>query len=170
LCKTIKNVVSSAAEAETGSIYMSAKHACPMRTALIELGHPQPITGTPLETDNSTAQGILTLKMRQKISKSFDMRYWLVDERPHQPRPIQPHLGLRQVQLGQLLRQASPTMAPSHHALQVHPACQLCTPKRNKHVSVRGCVSSSTTTRELENSIHTDNNTQQIPFTSSVRS
>jgi hypothetical protein len=31
-------------------------------------------------------------------------------------------------------------------------------------------VSSSTTTRELENSIHTDNNTQQIPFTSSVRS
>jgi hypothetical protein len=63
LCKTIKNVVSSAAEAETGSIYMSVKHACPMRTALIELGHPQPFTGTPFETDNSTAQGILTSKM-----------------------------------------------------------------------------------------------------------
>ena len=92
----------------------------------------------------------------------------LVDEGPHQPGPIQPHLGLRQVQTGQLLHQASPTMAPSHHALQVHPACQLCcTPERNKQVSVRGCVSSSTnTTRELENSIHTDNNTQQIPFTS----
>jgi hypothetical protein len=28
-----------------------------MRVALIELGHPQPITGTPFETDNSTAQG-----------------------------------------------------------------------------------------------------------------
>jgi hypothetical protein len=63
LCKTIKNVVSSAAEAKTESIYMSAKHACPMRTALIELGHPQPIKGTPFETDNSTAQSILTSKM-----------------------------------------------------------------------------------------------------------
>jgi hypothetical protein len=46
--------MSSAAEAETGSIYMGGKHACPMRTALEELGHPQPITGFPFETDNST--------------------------------------------------------------------------------------------------------------------
>jgi hypothetical protein len=84
LCKTIKNVVSSAAEAETGSIYMSAQHACPMRIALMELGHPQPITGTPFETDNSTAQGILTSKMRQKLSKSFDMRYWWMKDRINQ--------------------------------------------------------------------------------------
>ena len=75
LCKTIKNVVSSAAEAETGSIYMGGKHACPMRTAVKELGRPQPITGSPFETNNSTAQGILTSKMQQKLSKSFDMHY-----------------------------------------------------------------------------------------------
>ena len=84
LCKTIKNIVSSTAEAETGSIYMSAQHACPMRTALTELGHPQPITGAPFETDNSTAQGILTSKMRQKLSKSFDMRYWWMKDRINQ--------------------------------------------------------------------------------------
>jgi hypothetical protein len=75
LCKTIKNVVSSAAEAETGGIYMGGTHACPIRAALAELGHPQPITGTPFETDNNTAQGILNSKMQQKLSKSFDMRY-----------------------------------------------------------------------------------------------
>jgi hypothetical protein len=71
--KTIKNAVSSAMEAETGSIYIGGKHACPMQIALEELGHPQPITGSPFETDNSTAQGILTSKMLQKLSKSFDM-------------------------------------------------------------------------------------------------
>ena len=52
LCNTVKNVVSSAAEAETGGIYMGGKHACPMRTALEELAHPQPITRSPFETDN----------------------------------------------------------------------------------------------------------------------
>jgi hypothetical protein len=56
-----------------------------MRTALEELGHFQPITGSPFETDNSTAQGILTSKMRQKLSKSFDMRYcWWMKDRINQ--------------------------------------------------------------------------------------
>ena len=81
LCQTIKNVVSSAAEAETGAIYIGGKHACSIRAALEELGHPQPLTGTPFETDNSTAQGILNSKMRQKLSKSFDMRYWWMKDR-----------------------------------------------------------------------------------------
>jgi hypothetical protein len=81
LCQTIKNVVSSAAEAETGGIYMGSKHACFMRAALEELGHPQPLTGSPFETDNSTASGILNSKMRQKPSKSFDMRYWWMKDR-----------------------------------------------------------------------------------------
>jgi hypothetical protein len=81
LCKTIKNVVTSAAEAETGGIYIGGKHACSIRAALEELGHPQPSTGSPFETDNNTAQGILTSKMRQKLSKAFDMRYWWMKDR-----------------------------------------------------------------------------------------
>jgi hypothetical protein len=84
LCQTIKNVVSSAAEAETGGIYMGGKHVCPMRAALEELGHPQPSSGTPFETDNNTAQGILNSKMRQKLSKSFDMQYWWMKDRINQ--------------------------------------------------------------------------------------
>ena len=89
----------SAAGVETGGIYMGSKHACPMHTALNELGHPQPITGSPFKTDNSTAQGILTFKMRQKLSKYFGMHYWWLNERPNQPTTIQSHLGPRQVQL-----------------------------------------------------------------------
>jgi hypothetical protein len=84
LCKTIKNVVSSAAEAETGGIYLGGKHACPIRAMLDELGHKQPSAGSPFETDNNTAQGILNSKMRRKLSKSFDMRYWWMKDRIHQ--------------------------------------------------------------------------------------
>jgi hypothetical protein len=76
LCQTIKNVVTSAAEAETGGIYIGGKHACPIRAALEELGRPPRSTVSPFEMDNNTAQGILNSKMRQKLSKSFDMRYW----------------------------------------------------------------------------------------------
>lgn len=84
LCQTLKNVVASAAEAETGGIYIGGKHACSMRAALEELGHPQPRTGSPFETDNNTAQGILNSKMRRKLSKSFDMRYWWMKDRINQ--------------------------------------------------------------------------------------
>jgi hypothetical protein len=52
--------------------------------ALKELGHPQPSTGSPFETDNNTAQGILNSKMRQKLSKSFGMRYWWMNDRINQ--------------------------------------------------------------------------------------
>jgi hypothetical protein len=84
LCQTLKNVVSSAAEAETGGVYNAAKHASPILATLEELGHKQPATGSPIETDNSTAEGILNSKMRQKLSKAFDMRYWWVKDRIQQ--------------------------------------------------------------------------------------
>jgi hypothetical protein len=80
LCKTIRGVPASAAEAETVGLFMNAQEAIPMITALEEMGHPQPLTGTPLETDNSTATGILQAQVRMKRSKAFDMRYhWLKD-------------------------------------------------------------------------------------------
>ena len=78
LAKLIKNVMSSAAEAECGGLYMNAKAAVPERTTLIELGHPQP--PTPLKTDNSTADGIMNKTVKQQRSKAIDMRfYWLQD-------------------------------------------------------------------------------------------
>ena len=78
LCKTLGTVAASASEAEIGALFLNAQDAIPIRTALAEMGHPQPDTGTPLETDNSTADGILHAKVRLKRSKAFGMRYhWL---------------------------------------------------------------------------------------------
>ena len=80
LCKTIRSVAASAAEAETGALFLNAQEAVPIVTALHEMGHPQPSSGTPLETDNTTALGILRAQVRLKRSKAFDMRHhWLID-------------------------------------------------------------------------------------------
>jgi hypothetical protein len=81
LCQTLKNVVGSATEAEIGGIYTRGRHGAPMITALEEMGHKQPSTGTPFETDNSCAHGILNSKMHQKLSKAFDMRFWWMKDR-----------------------------------------------------------------------------------------
>jgi hypothetical protein len=74
----IKNVVASAAESEVGACFHNAQSGSPLRVTLIDLVHTQP--PTPLQTDNSTAFGILNEKIKQKRSKAMDMRYhWLTD-------------------------------------------------------------------------------------------
>ena len=78
LAKVIKNVVSSASEAEIAALFMNARLALPLRVALEEMGHKQP--ATELITDNITAEGILNGKIKQNRSKGIDMRYyWLRD-------------------------------------------------------------------------------------------
>ena len=81
-CKTIRHVVSSAAEAETVALFHNAQTARPIRHILISLGHPQP--PTPLKTDNATANVFLHQTMRHKKSKSWDMRYWWLKEKSAQ--------------------------------------------------------------------------------------
>jgi hypothetical protein len=78
LAKIVKNVMASATEAETGGLYMNAQEAVPEKITAEELGHIQP--PTQLETDNSTADGIMYKTVKQKQSKAMDMRfYWLQD-------------------------------------------------------------------------------------------
>jgi len=78
LCQIMQQVVASAAKAELGALFLNAQTACPIRTALDELGHLQP--ATPLQTDNSTACGIINDTVKQKRSKAIDMRfYWIRD-------------------------------------------------------------------------------------------
>jgi hypothetical protein len=78
VASVIKNVVASAAESEVGACFQNAQTAAPLRVTLLELGHEQP--ETPLITDNSTAYGILNETIKQKRSKSVDMKYhWLQD-------------------------------------------------------------------------------------------
>ena len=82
-CKTLRHVVSSAAEAETAGVYHNATVALPIRVVLQALNHPQP--PTPIKTDNSTANGFIHDKIHQKRSKSWDMRYyWLRDRKTQQ--------------------------------------------------------------------------------------
>jgi len=74
----IKAVMSSAAEAELGALYINAREAVPMRITLEEMGHPQP--PTPVQTDNTTAVGVITHKIQPKRTKAMDMRFhWLRD-------------------------------------------------------------------------------------------
>ena len=67
--KLIKNLMSSASAAEIGELYIKAKHAVPMRTALAKLGHPRP--PTPIQIDNSTANGIINSgTFRTQVSRN----------------------------------------------------------------------------------------------------
>ena len=74
----IKNVMSSATEAELAALYIMAREAVYMRLILQELGHDQP--PTPLQTDNAPAEGVVNGKITPKRTKAMDMRlYWLRD-------------------------------------------------------------------------------------------
>jgi hypothetical protein len=76
LAQIIKHVMSSAAEAELGALYINAREAIPQRHLLIEMGHPQP--PTPIQIDNSTALGVVTNTIQPKRTKAMDMRFhWL---------------------------------------------------------------------------------------------
>jgi len=76
ILQIIRAVVSSAAEAEMGALFVNAKTAVSMRKLLIRLGHPQP--RTPMQNDNATAHALLTNKILPRELKAMDMRFhWL---------------------------------------------------------------------------------------------
>jgi hypothetical protein len=83
ICKTIRGVMGSAAEAETGGVYGNTQEAIACRNSLLALGHPQP--ATPLKTDNSTAYSFVHANITQRRSKTWDMRWnWLRDKGTHE--------------------------------------------------------------------------------------
>jgi hypothetical protein len=57
LTQIIKAVMSSAAEAEIGALYINCREAIPACHTLEFLGHPQP--PTPIQTNNTTALGVV---------------------------------------------------------------------------------------------------------------
>ena len=72
LAKVIKNIMSSAAEAEVTSLYLNTKDAVPIRQCLHDMGHLQ--LATHLTTDNSVTQGIIRGTMKQQQAKAFDIQ------------------------------------------------------------------------------------------------
>ena len=70
--------MSLAAEAELGALYLNACEAVYLRQILTKMGHPQP--QTPIQTDNSTAEGMVNNKIQPKRTKTMDMQFhWLRD-------------------------------------------------------------------------------------------
>ena len=83
VCKTIRNVMTSAAEAETAGVFGNGQEIIACRISLQALGHPQP--ATPLKTDNSTSNSFVHANIKQRRSKTWDMRWnWLRDKATHQ--------------------------------------------------------------------------------------
>ena len=69
----------SVAEAEIGAAYINGQESLPIRTLLRKLGHPQPVT--PIQVNNSTANGFASYTIKQKRSKAKDVRfYWIRDQ------------------------------------------------------------------------------------------
>jgi hypothetical protein len=74
--KILKAVMSSTAKAELGALYINAWEAIPMRLLLKEMGHKQP--PTPIQTDNSTAHGVVPNNIQPRHTKAMDMIFhWL---------------------------------------------------------------------------------------------
>ena len=79
VCNILKNVVASAAEAELAALFHNAQEAVILRTTLEEIGHKQP--ATPIKTDNSTAAGIINNTIKQKKSRSMEMKFFWVKDK-----------------------------------------------------------------------------------------
>ena len=78
-CRTLRNVVCSAAEAECGGLFHNAQVAVSIRRILEAINHPQ--KATRIKTDNKTANSFVHASMRAKRSKTWDMRYhWLREQ------------------------------------------------------------------------------------------
>ncbi len=82
ISQIIKSVMSSVAEAELGALYINAHEAVPCRSVLHEMGHSQP--PTPIQTDNSTALGVVTNSILPRRTKAADMRFWWLRDRDAQ--------------------------------------------------------------------------------------
>ena len=84
VCKGLRNVVSSAAEAETGAAFHNSKQVIIIRRLLDTLGHPQHVDGTPFKMDNAVTTGFIYDNIKRKQSKTWDMNYnWMRDKEVH---------------------------------------------------------------------------------------
>jgi hypothetical protein len=75
----IPSVVASAFEAEYAALFLNGQTAVGLRQTLADLGYPQ--SATVIRSDNSCAVGICNRTIKQKRSKSIDMKYhWIRDK------------------------------------------------------------------------------------------
>ncbi len=73
----IKAVMSSATEAKVGTLYINCREAVPACQTLEFMGHPQP--PTPMQTDNTTAPGVINNNVLKKLKLMGMTYHWLCD-------------------------------------------------------------------------------------------
>jgi hypothetical protein len=74
IAQIIKFVMASVAESELAALFITAREMIPHRQTLIDMGWPQP--KSPIQTDNSTAAGVVNNTIVPRRSKMMDMRFW----------------------------------------------------------------------------------------------
>jgi hypothetical protein len=79
IAQIIKAVMSLAAKAEIGALYINCLEAVPACHTLEFLGHPQP--PTPIQTNNTMALGVVNNNVIKKL-KAMDMKYRLRNRAP----------------------------------------------------------------------------------------
>ena len=82
ISRIMPNVMGLAAEAKIGATYIKGQEAVPIRTLLRKLGHPHP--ATPIQVDNSTADGFTNETIKQKLSKAINIRFYWIHDRTSQ--------------------------------------------------------------------------------------
>ena len=108
IAEIIKGVMSSAAKAELGAMYINSRKAVEERIILEEMGHKQP--ATPVQVDNSTAEGIINKRVQPKRTHGY--AFPLATRSQHQPEIISILLAPRPHKFSRLLGEASSSSAP----------------------------------------------------------
>ncbi len=73
-CPNHQFVITLAAKSELAALFITAKEIIPHRQTLIAMDWPQPIS--PIQTDNSTAEGVTNKTIVPHRSKMMDMQFW----------------------------------------------------------------------------------------------
>ena len=84
-------IVASAGEAEYGTTFLNAQQGVHLRNIAFAMGHPQGVT--PILCDNLFAIGLATDTIKQKRSKSIDMRFHWIRDRIRQGQFRMVHLS-----------------------------------------------------------------------------
>ena len=76
IAQITKAVMTLAAEAEIGAMFINTREAVPQQMMLVDMGHPQP--QTPMQMDNSAVHSVVTNNVQPRRTKAMDMRFhWL---------------------------------------------------------------------------------------------
>ena len=79
VCKKLAVVTASAAESKTGGLFYNRQEGAMIRNILEDMGYPQ-VQPTPIQTDNTTAEGIANDSVKTKRTKAMDIcSYWIRD-------------------------------------------------------------------------------------------